>query len=119
MAITTISNVAADLNLTLMQGKHWGTVMTLTDATGTPMDVTGLVFRGHVRQTAASTLAATFTFTVLDALAGTVRVELVSDETVMLTLPKYVYDWEYADALGEEHALVKGSVAVVAEVTHA
>jgi hypothetical protein len=116
--IETLSNVAADLNLRLMQGKYWSTIMTIKDATGKPFDVTGYIFRGQIRKTATSPLAASFVFTILDAVAGSVRAELLSDQTSKLTAPKYVYDWEYADAQGEEHALVKGNVNVTAEVTH-
>lgn len=119
MATNTLSNVAAELNLSLMQGKYWSTRMTLTDAGGSPVDVTGYAFRGHVRRTPTNALVAEFAFVVLDAPGGVVRVELLSEQTAQLSVPHYLYDWEYADADGEEHALVKGSISVVAEVTHA
>jgi len=118
VAISTLSNVAADLNLSLMQGKYWSTLLTLRDGTGVAIDVTGYEFRGHIRQTPTGTLVAAFTFTLEDAPNGLVRVELPSELAATLALPRYVYDWEYADNADEEHALVKGSISVVPEVTH-
>jgi hypothetical protein len=116
--VETLSNVAADLNLSLMQGKYWSTIMTIKDATGKPINVTGYIFRGQIRKTVTSPVTASFTFTIADALAGSVRAELLSDQTSKLTALKYVYDWEYEDVQGEEHALIKGNVNVIAEVTH-
>jgi hypothetical protein len=118
MAIETLSNVAADLNLALMQGKYWSTVLTLRDSAGVAIDVTGYEFRGHIRETPTGSLVAAFTFTIEDAAQGIVRVELPSTLAATLTFPRYVYDWEYADGTAEEHALVKGSISVLAEVTH-
>jgi len=118
MAVETLTNVAADLNLVLMQGKYWSTLLTLRDGAGVAINVTGYVFRGHIRETPPGVLAASFVFTIEDAPNGLVRVELPSEVAVTLTRPRYVYDWEYADNADEEHALVKGSVSMVPEVTH-
>ena len=119
MAVATIDNLPADLNLALMQGKHWSTIMSLRDSAGAPIDVTGYVFRGQVRPTPPGPLAASFTFTIVDAPNGIVRVELSSADTAALTATRYLYDWEYADLVGEEHALVRGSISISLEVTHA
>lgn len=119
MAIETLTNVGADLNLALMQGKYWSTVLTLQVGSGTPLDVTGYEFRGHIRQHPTGVLVASFVFTIEDAVNGVVRVELLSDDAVLLVYPRYVFDWEYSDNTDEEHSLVKGSVSVLAEVTHA
>jgi hypothetical protein len=119
MAVETLSNVGADLNLSLMQGKYWSTQLTLRDGTGLAIDVTGYQFRGHIRQTPTGVLVAAFTFTIVDAPNGVVRAELPSELAATLVYPRYVYDWEYVDNADEEHALVKGSISVVPEVTHA
>lgn len=118
MAIETLSNVAADLNLDLMQGKYWSTLLKLQDGGGVAIDVSGYEFRGHIRETPPGVLVASFVFTIEDAPNGLVRVELPSELAVTLTRPRYVYDWEYADNEDEEHALVKGSISVLPEVTH-
>lgn len=118
MAIETLSNVGADLNLALMQGKYWSTVLRIQVGTGTPLDVTGYEFRGHIRQTPTGELVASFTFTIEDATGGVVRVELPSDVAATLSYSRYMYDWEYSDNADEEHSLVKGSISVLAEVTH-
>ena len=118
MTVPTIDNLPADLNLALMQGKYWATIMTIRDAEGVAIDVTGYVFRGQVRPYPTGPEAASFTFTIVDAPGGVVRVELLSADTVTLTGTRYQYDWEYADGAGEEHALVRGTIAVSPEVTH-
>lgn len=119
MAVETLSNLGAELNISLMQGKYWGTILTIRDANGVALDITGYSFRGHVRQAPAGDLIAAFVFTPVDAPNGAVRVELPSVDTAGLLIARYVYDWEYADLAGEEHALVRGWISVVAEVTHA
>ena len=80
---------AANHNLTIDQGSDFVIDLVISDE-GVVKNLTGYSARAQMRTTkSASAIAATFTCTVTDASAGTVKVELPNATTSAISPGKY------------------------------
>jgi hypothetical protein len=109
---------AATYNLNIDQGSDWAIQLTLAED-GSPKDLTGYSARAQLRPTkTSSTLSATFTCTVTDAVNGIVRMALGNSTTASLTAGIYYYDLEiYTSGDGVVTRLIEGQVTINQEVT--
>ena len=81
-------------------------------------NLSGFHVAAQMRKHAGSTsVAATFTSSIVDADAGTIRVGLSSVTTAGLKSGRYVYDVILTDTSNEVTRVVEGSVLVRAGVT--
>ena len=127
--MASVGNLGLELNLQIRQGVTLGpVVLTLTDADGAPIDLTGSQFRGQIRKTrGATTVAGEFEFNILDPLAGKVSVDI--SEAVSLAIPcgettrdplsQYVYDILMDNISGVPFPVMYGTVYVLKGVTRA
>jgi hypothetical protein len=127
--VSSVGNFGQELNLQIRQGATFGpVVVTLTDATEQPLDLTGCQFRGQIRKTRSSpVVVAEFSFTISDPLVGKVSFGLADD--VSLTIPcgdttrdplsQYVYDILLDDTAGATVPVMYGAVSVLKGVTRA
>ena len=109
---------AANHNLTIDQGSDFVIDLVISDE-GVVKNLTGYSARAQMRTTkSASAIAATFTCTVTDASAGTVKVELPNATTSAISPGKYYYDLELYTASDAVVArLMQGTVILTPEVT--
>lgn len=121
---------AANLDLQIEQGATFSRTLTLKDAQGVKLDLTGWTFRGQVRTSlaAVSSLAA-FTFAIANQITNPGEVSFsLSDVTTSglpVTQPSdpsrpetvYIYDIEAVDDSLVVYRLLQGQVYVSPEVT--
>jgi len=114
------------LDLVIEQGATFGMTITVKDANGTPVNITGYTFRGKIKESAQDASAVEeFTCTITDAVNGVFTVGLTAAETAELTATGdtydeysgYVYDVEMVDAATLVTRLLNGAVSVSPEVT--
>lgn len=125
--MATLGNIGEKLDLLVKQGATLGPFeVTLQNPDATPMDLTGVVIRGHIRKKALDTaLTATLTVTVKDApngvfefgLSDEITAAIPAGETVKDVASQYVWDMELQDALGQVIPLYYGDCKVFREVT--
>ncbi len=80
-------------------------------------DLDGFNIAAQMRKHAGSTGVTTFTASITDASAGTIKVGLSSVTTATLKAGRYVYDVLLTDASNEVTRVVEGSVLVRQGVT--
>lgn len=127
MTALTIGYVGEELNLLIRQGATFGPMLfAMKDETATPIDLTGVTFRGQIRRTPSSdAVVADVTCTVTNAIGGEYQLEIAEVVTAAIPAaddPKgaenaFVWDLEMVDSLGRTTPLYYGSVTIFREVT--
>lgn len=121
-----ISTRGERLDIDLKQGATLRVGHRLSNADGTPYDLTGAQIRGQIRRTALdATIVVAFHTQVEDAAAGHYQFWLTDEETQAITCgPKpgdpestYEFDIEIEDAAGDVRCVLEGKVFVIAGVT--
>lgn len=120
---------AGNLDILIEQGASFELQMTLKDETGTPIDLTGHVFKGQVRKTYSdSTVLAEMSFVLADQGTdpGKVTASLTDTQTSALPVDaadgpdrpnfKYIYDIESGLA-GKRYRWIQGAANISPEVT--
>lgn len=110
------------VNLVIDQGATYQTTVTLTDANGNPLTLTGYTGNSEIRHHYSSmNVAATFTVTVnASANVGQVVLQLDANSTANLYGPaRYVYDVFLTDGSGNVSRVLEGQITVTPSVTHA
>jgi nitrogen fixation protein FixH len=117
-ADTNVGIVPATVNLTIEQGNTWSASLTFTDGTGTAINLTGYTFTAQIRPSySSSTVTATFTCTVTDAIHGVVTLSLTSDQTAALPAP-FTGQWDlWMSSPATALRIMAGNVTVVPRVT--
>jgi hypothetical protein len=108
-------------DLAIYQGDDYLLDATFT-AGGNPVNLTGHTFRAQIRPTTADADSggpplATFVVTMVDAVAGHLRISLDHDTTEALPATSAKWDLEGADAGGRITTYLAGAVTVTQEVT--
>lgn len=125
--IQTIGYIGERLDLLIRQGADFGPFrMTVNNPDNSPVDLTGVTFRGHIRKLPTSTiLEAELNFVITDAPAGKVEFFLTAQQTADIVAgltieepdSKYFYDIEYQNDGDRILPLLYGDVALFREVT--
>jgi hypothetical protein len=80
-------------DLTVVQGTDSNFKLLMVEANGDPKDLTGKLFSASMKKTYSDATSIDFTTTVLNANAGSISLELSSDQTADLDYTiRYVYD---------------------------
>ena len=122
--------MAGTLNLSIDQGSTFSRTLTITDAGGAPVDLTGQTFTGQIRKTATdATIVATFTCTLLNQITDpgklTVVLPAAASSAIALRAQKlasrvaqdFAYDIERTFPSGTVERLLDGVVSISPEVT--
>ena len=109
---------AAAFNLTIDQGSDFAIDLVVKDD-DVVKNLTGYLARAQMRTTkGASTVAATFTCTILNATAGALKMELTNSVSSAISAGKYYYDLElYTSGNTIVSRLMQGTVILTPEVT--
>ena len=109
---------AAAYNLTIDQGSDFALDLVVKED-NVAKDLTGYSARAQMRNTkGASTVAATFTCTVINATDGEVKMQLTNSTSSAISAGKYYYDLEIftsGDVIVSR--LMEGTVILTPEVT--
>lgn len=122
-----LGSLGEEMTLKIKQGSDFGPFpTTMKNPDGSAMNLTGMIFRGHIRKKASDTaIVATFTCTITNAAAGQWEFGLSAAVTTALTAgatinsgdSKYVWDMEYVDSSSKVRPLWYGTAYVFREVT--
>ena len=108
---------AGKYNFTLEQGATFSREITVQDS-GSAMNLTGYTPRMQMRSTHdSSTIALTFTATILNAAQGKISLSATDTLTSAVEEGIYVYDLEIESSGGTVTRLMEGKVTVTPEVT--
>ena len=109
---------AATYDLVIDQGSDFAIDLTITES-GSAKNLTGYSGRAQMRSTHASSSAtASFTVNVVNATAGTMKMEMSSSTTSGISAGRYVYDLEiHTSGDATVKRLIQGSVTINPEVT--
>jgi len=108
---------AGKYNFTLEQGATFSREITVQDS-GSAMNLTGYTPRMQMRSTHdSSTIALTFTATILNAAQGKISLSATDTLTSAVEEGIYVYDLEIESSGGTVTRLMEGNVTVTPEVT--
>ncbi len=109
--MASISNIFID------QGATFTTTVTVTDANGDAVNLSGYSVAAQIRKTyASSAISATFT-TSIAAATGQVTLSLTDTETANLEAGRYVYDLNINSSGGQKTRVVEGQATVTPGVT--
>ena len=108
--------MATRVNIVIDQGTDFETSITLTNAEGTQLNVTGMSAASQIRRTHTSSNSVAFTAALANN-TGTLTLSLNNATTSALTAGRYVYDVEVTTAAGVVSRVVEGIVTVNPQVT--
>lgn len=122
--------MAGKYNVSISQGSDYILGLTLKDASGVEIDLTGYTFTGQIRKTVSdSVVQAEFTFNILDQVTDTGRVDVQLSAAVSsaILLDKstkssrkitvMTYDIESDDGSGSRKRWLEGLVNISPEAT--
>ena len=109
--------VPAKQDIKIMRGDTEVINITIGDANGAPVDITGDVFTSQIRYNRDDTsVAGAFVCTITDAAAGQVRLTLSAASSALLTAGTGYWDLQRNDA-GVITTIVAGKCTILADVT--
>lgn len=113
---------AAPYDITIEQGATWRTTLTVKDATGTTVDLTGYTARMQIRPSVESTtvlleLNTTGSGITVTGPAGQIALLITATATTGINWTGAVYDLELTAPSGDVTRLLQGRVTLSPEVT--
>lgn len=106
----------SNYDLVLYRGDYFPMTVTLKDANGTALNLTGYTAKAQIKTGFTDTLPYNFT-TTIDAANG--KVTLILTSAVSETIPggSYIWDFQVTDGSGNVRTYLAGDVTVYDEVT--
>ena len=109
--MASISNIFID------QGATFTTTVTVTDANGDAVSLSGYSVAAQIRKTFLSSSATAFTATISNASAGEITITLSPTQTAALEAGRFVYDVLITASGGDKTRAVEGIANVNASVS--
>ena len=109
--MASISNIFID------QGATFTTTVTVTDANGDAVNLSGYSVAAQIRKTFLSSSATAFTATISNASSGEITISLSPTQTTSLEAGRFVYDVLITASGGTKTRVVEGQVTVNPSVT--
>ena len=115
--------MATEYNITLDQGTDLKLLLTVTDNSNNPINLTGFIFKGQAKTSfSAKNSSFVWSFDVLNQAVnkGKVYAIIKASETANLQIRErtaYLYDVEMTTDAGEQSRLFEGRITVRPEVT--
>jgi hypothetical protein len=112
--------MAVKANIVIDQGTDFSSTITVTDDSGSIVDLTGYTANGHMRKHYSSETAIPFDISFgTPRSEGTVTLSLNRLTTADIEAGRFVYDVELTSAANTRSRLVEGIATVTPEVTRA
>lgn len=109
--------VPSTQNLTITRGDTEVVVITMKDAAGVAINISGRTYRAQIRATKdATTIATAFVCVVTAAASGEVTCTLTAGNSATLSAGKYYWDFEETNGTVVT-TILAGTVTVLADVT--
>ena len=109
--MASISNIFID------QGATFTTTVTVTDANGDAVNLSGYSVAAQIRKTFLSSTATAFTATISNASSGEITISLTPTQTTALEAGRFVYDVLITASGGTKTRVVEGQGTVNPSVT--
>ena len=109
--MASISNIFID------QGATFTTTVTVTDANGDAVNLSGYSVAAQIRKTFLSSSATAFTASISNASSGEITISLTDTQTTALEAGRFVYDVLITASGGTKTRVVEGQVTVNPSVT--
>ena len=109
--MSSISNIFID------QGATFTTTVTVSDANGDAVNLSGYSVAAQIRKTFLSSSATAFTATISNASSGEITISLSPTQTTALEAGRFVYDVLITASGGTKTRVVEGQVTVNPSVT--
>ena len=109
--MASISNIFID------QGATFTTTVTVSDANGDAVSLTGYSVAAQIRKSHLSSTSTAFTASISNASAGEITISLTDSQTTSLESGRYVYDVLITASGGTKTRVVEGQVTVNPSVT--
>ena len=109
--MASISNIFID------QGATFTTTVTVTDANGDAVNLSGYSVAAQIRKTFLSSTATAFTASISNASSGEITISLTPTQTAALEAGRFVYDVVITASGGTKTRVVEGQVTVNPSVT--
>lgn len=104
-------------NLVIDQGTTYSLTITVSDATGLPVNLTGYTLRSQLRKSYGATSYTAFTTSSETPASGELTISLTATQTSALKPGRYVYDVEIVDTNSAVTRVLEGIITVTPEVT--
>jgi len=99
-------------------GATFSSQVDVSDASGSPKNLTGFTITSQLRKSYYSTSAVNFTINVTDPVNGIIELELDSSTTANIRAGRYVYDVEMLEnSTGTVTRIFEGIATVLPNVT--
>ena len=109
--MASISNIFID------QGATFTTTVTVTDSSGSAVNLSGYSVAAQIRKTFLSASATAFTASISNASSGEITISLTPTQTAALEAGRFVYDVVITASGGTKTRVVQGQVTVNPSVT--
>ena len=109
--MASISNIFID------QGATFTTTVTVTDSSGSAVNLSGYSVAAQIRKTFLSASATAFTASISNASSGEITISLSPTQTAALEAGRFVYDVLITASGGTKTRVVEGQVTVNPSVT--
>ena len=109
--MASISNIFID------QGADFTTTVTVSDANGDAVSLSGYSVAAQIRKSHLSSTSTAFTASISNASAGEITISLTDSQTTSLEAGRYVYDVLITASGGTKTRVVEGQVTVNPSVT--
>mgnify|MGYP001480400622 CR=1 FL=1 len=109
--MASISNIFID------QGATFTTTVTVTDSSGSAVNLSGYSVAAQIRKTFLSASATAFTASISNASSGEITISLTPTQTAALEAGRFVYDVVITASGGTKTRVVEGQVTVNPSVT--
>jgi len=105
--------VPAVLDLAARQNADFRRRLTIRDALGDPIDLTGFVIDADITDTSDRLIIATFSHTVIDAANGVFDLYLPKTVSVNLVPGNYGWDLSLTSGIGERGYYLTGQLTII------
>lgn len=104
-------------NLFVDQGSDYSSIITVTSASGAPLNLMGFTAKSQMRKSYGASLAYNFTAEIYDEFTGRIRLSLTSAQSELIPAGRYLYDVEITSDTGTKKRVVEGIVTVTPQIT--
>ena len=104
-------------DITIDQGSDFISTVSIVNAEGSPVDISGYSFRGQIRKSYSSTTKVDFNIVSGNPTSGDIILSLTAETTKLMKDGRYVYDVELIASSGSVNRVIEGQVYINPGVT--